>query len=211
MPESEQTFTAKYLQIAMALASRIASGEIAEGEKLKGRSVLSTGFNVSPETIRRAIAILSDDQVVQVNAGSGIVVMSRNKAAAFVKRFRDSEDIQRMRQTLSRLNSQKEEIDGEIKLHTQQIFDMYKYSKNSLIMPVEIPLPPGSPLIGKSIGALRIWQNTGVTVIGILQQDRLIISPGPDYSFCDEDRVFIVGDKSDTNRFEDFAKDGPPV
>ena len=49
----------RYLTIAVDIATRIASGSILEGEK-PGRSILSTEYNVSPETIRRSAALLSD-------------------------------------------------------------------------------------------------------------------------------------------------------
>ena len=61
---SKQITVPRYLKIAVDISARIASGDIIEGEKLKGRSVLSTEYNVSPETIRRAMSILSDKNVV---------------------------------------------------------------------------------------------------------------------------------------------------
>ena len=61
--------TPRYLKIAVNLSYRIASGEIVEGQKLKGRSVLSTEYNVSPETIRRAMSILEDKEVVKIVPG----------------------------------------------------------------------------------------------------------------------------------------------
>ena len=45
---------AQYLQIALDLATRIARGELAEGSRIYGRSVMASEYGVSPETIRRA-------------------------------------------------------------------------------------------------------------------------------------------------------------
>ena len=45
----------QYLQIALDLATRIAKGELPEGSRIYGRSVMASEYNVSPETIRRAL------------------------------------------------------------------------------------------------------------------------------------------------------------
>ena len=44
----------QYLQIARDLAGRIARGELEEGSRIYGRSVMASEYSVSPETIRRA-------------------------------------------------------------------------------------------------------------------------------------------------------------
>ena len=44
--------SAIYERIAVDLAKRIANGELAEGVKLSGRTILSGEYGVSPETIR---------------------------------------------------------------------------------------------------------------------------------------------------------------
>ena len=51
---------AQYLQIALDLATRIARGELAEGSRIYGRSVMASEYGVSPETIRRALRLLAD-------------------------------------------------------------------------------------------------------------------------------------------------------
>ena len=45
----------QYMRIAASVAERIAEGQFAEGEKLSGRSKLSSEYQVSPETIRKAV------------------------------------------------------------------------------------------------------------------------------------------------------------
>ena len=44
----------QYMRIAVSVAGRIADGQLAEGEKLSGRSKLSSEYQVSPETIRKS-------------------------------------------------------------------------------------------------------------------------------------------------------------
>ena len=204
MTESEQITIPRYLKIAVDLCARIASGAIAEGEKLKGRSVLSTEYNVSPETIRRSMSILSDKEVVQIVAGSGIVVLSKQNAIRFLKNFKNDEDVAEMRQRLSLLFEKQRDMDEEIAVLTKQLIDLYKYRRTDLITSVEIQLPPHSHVVGKSIGQLEIWHNTGATIIGIVQDKNILISPGPYYEFCENDKILIVGDENVIERFNSF-------
>lgn len=195
----------RYLKIAVDLAARIAAGEFTEGEKLRGRSVLSTEYNVSPETIRRAMSLLSDKGVVEINAGSGITVMSRERAIQFVKSFQDDKSISEMRQNLAQLIEKRKMLDEEITNETKKIIDMYKYMRSDLITPVEINLPDNSHVIGKSIGELEVWHNTGATIIGVVQDNDIIISPGPYFEFSKNNRVLIVGDENVVERFNAFV------
>lgn len=196
----------RYLKIAVDISARIASGDIPEGEKLKGRSVLSTEYKVSPETIRRAMSILSDKQVVEIAVGSGIIVSSRENAMEFLNNFKDDERILDLRTKLSQMVDKRKVMDEEIVSLTEQIIEMYKYRRSDLIVPVEIQIPERSHIIGKSIGQLEVWHNTGATIIGIIQGNNVIISPGPYYEFCLEDKVLIVGDENVIERFNAYVK-----
>ncbi len=204
MLSSGKITIARYLKIAVDIAARIVAGDLEIGEKIKGRSVLSTEYNVSPETIRRAMSVLSDKEVVKVNIGSGITVLSREKAVAFVKSFRDDESISELNLNLHTLFEKRKEIDEQISGTTKRIIDMYKYMRTDLITPVEVALPEDSHVIGQSIGALQIWHNTGATIIGIVQNNNVIISPGPYYEFALNDNVLIVGDENVIERFNIF-------
>ena len=206
MIPSDLITTPRYLKIAVDLSTRIASGEIPEGEKLKGRSVLSTEYNVSPETIRRSMSILSDKKVVEINLGSGIVVASREKAIQFVKSFKNDESISEMRLNLTQMLEKKKQLDDEIVALTEQIIDMYKYRRTDLITPVEIQVPHGSHIVGRSIGELEVWHNTGATIIGIIRNKNVVISPGPYYEFDQADKILIVGDENVIERFNAFIR-----
>lgn len=70
----------QYMRIARSIAQRIADGELMEGEKLSGRSKLSSEYNVSPETIRKAVQVLQDRAVVIVREQSGVYVLSAELA-----------------------------------------------------------------------------------------------------------------------------------
>lgn len=48
-----------YSQVAFDIAAKIAVGELKEGDRFSGRSLMSSQYGVSPETIRRALGHLS--------------------------------------------------------------------------------------------------------------------------------------------------------
>ena len=75
----------QYMRIARSIAQRIADGELQEGEKLSGRSKLSSEYNVSPETIRKAVQVLQDRAVVNVREQSGVYVLSAAQARQSVR------------------------------------------------------------------------------------------------------------------------------
>ena len=79
----------QYMRIARSIAQRIADGELMEGEKLSGRSKLSSEYNVSPETIRKAVQVLQDRAVVIVREQSGVYVLSAEQARQCLAGFKD--------------------------------------------------------------------------------------------------------------------------
>lgn len=125
MNDSEQITIPRYLKIAVDISARIVSGDLLEGDKLKGRSVLSTEYSVSPETIRRAMSILSDKKVVDVVAGSGITVLSKAKAIQFLNNFKEDERINQMRSRLSQMIEQSAALSEKINSLTYQITSVH--------------------------------------------------------------------------------------
>lgn len=203
--EEQNIRTPRYLKIAVNLSSRIASGEIVEGQKLKGRSVLSTEYNVSPETIRRAMSILEDKEVVKIVPGRGIIVQSRKNSIQFLDSFKESKNLSDLRHLITKKLTEKNKLDQEINNLVKDIVRLSLEKRSDLIKPVEISIPEDSFVLGKSIGELQIWHNTGATIIGAIQENDIIISPGPYYEFSKDERVLIVGDASVVSRFTAFV------
>ncbi len=63
---------ARYITIAMDIAERVLKGDYIEGQRISGRSTLSGLYNVSPETVRRALTLLQEAGVVRVQPGAGV-------------------------------------------------------------------------------------------------------------------------------------------
>ena len=92
-----------YMRVAVSLAERIAAGELREGEKLSGRSKLSPEYNVSPETVRRALRLLTDMKVVEVKEQSGVYILSADNARRYLHLCAGRNDLQEKQRRLRRL------------------------------------------------------------------------------------------------------------
>ncbi len=197
----------RYLKIAVDIAERIATGNISVGSKLKGSSVLSTEYKVSPETIRRAMSLLADKDVVKIANGKVNVVLSKEKALSFIKSFNSDSLIYNLRLNLAKAYEKRLEIDHEINSMTDNLINMYRYKRSEMIKPVEIEMPNYSHLIGISIGKSEFWHNTGATIIGILRNEEIVVSPGPYFEFMPKDKLIFVGDNSVIERVNAFVNE----
>ena len=74
-----------YQLIALDMAEKIVAGRYQVGEKVHGRSTLASKYNVSPETVRRAMYLLKDMEILEMKQGSGIFIKNVEKAQAFVE------------------------------------------------------------------------------------------------------------------------------
>jgi K+/H+ antiporter YhaU regulatory subunit KhtT len=196
-----------YARIALDLAGKIAAGEIKEGLKISGRSLLAGQYRVSPETIRRSVRLLEDMEILQVRASSGIFVISREQAVKYVERYRMLTGVRSIRDEIRHLMHEKADIEAKINEMIERLEDMADRLQNiRSIYPYEIPVPAGSPLLGKSINDSKFWQNTGATIVAIQRDGTMIFSPGPDAVFQENDRLFLTGEPGVDQRAEDFLK-----
>ena len=189
----------QYMRIAISVAERIAAGELREGEKISGRSKLSSEYEVSPETVRRAIQLLSDMRVVAVKEQSGVYVLSADNAKRYLQNFENRADLMSKRRKLRELIEEKEALNRRMGELCQ-----------SILQPAEtLPtfscrVPDGWYGIGKNLGDLRFWQATGATVAAIRRGTTDILSPGPYAELYAGDTVIFVGEKKAKEAVERF-------
>lgn len=194
-----------YQKIAIDIASRIADGEFLVGEKIHGRSTLAGKYNVSPETIRRAVFLLQDTKIVSVSQGSGIFVESAEKAKAFITKFQNVDSISAIREDFARILKEKEHLDLELKKSFETLLDYtVRFKPSNPFTPMEFTIPSGSGLIGQTVGETHFWQHTGATVIAVRRQGEVILSPGPYITFKAQDVFVIVGDAESYARVKIF-------
>ena len=177
----------QYMRIARSIAQRIADGELMEGEKLSGRSKLSSEYNVSPETIRKA------EQARQCLAG-----------------FKDGGGLIGKKHRLRQLLEQQQALGRELQELCGSILD-------EMILPAQaaqslpnycVRIPEDWDGAGKSLGELKFWRATGATVVAIRRSGEEIVSPGPDTALRRGDLVIFVGDLAARRRVVQFLSEG---
>ena len=185
----------QYLQIALDLAQRIAQGDLPEGSRIYGRSVMASEYGVSPETIRRALRLLADMKVVEVKPQSGAVVLSADNARRYIENFDEGADVHALRLRLKDLMAESAEVNRQMAETVSALVKSQEtFAAAGQPLPnYEVPVPPDSPRIGESIGALKFWQATGGTIVAIRRGQTVILSPGPYAELYAGDVVVLVG------------------
>ncbi len=187
-----------YQKIAVDIAEKIVEGKYRVGEKISGRSVLAGQYSVSPETIRRATFILKDLNIVEIESGSGITIVSAKNAEQLISRFKNITTIAIMKKNIENLVEQQIKQQSEISNQVDQLLDyIERFRFSSPILPYEVRITKDCRFLGKMISEINFWQSTGVTVVAIRRGKDLIISPGP-YALFEENDVFIMVGREDS-------------
>jgi len=198
-----------YSQIALDIALRISRGEINEKTKLYGRSVLASQYGVSPETIRRAMRLLEDMEVVETHESRGSVVISKAKAQEYVDKFSEYNDIRAKQQRLKELLQEQERLCRQIIEAADSIVRINEHFTITLPFHIyEETIPATSPLIDKTLEETRFWQKTRATIIALRRGDQIILSPGPYATLMAGDIVMYIGDTKSVEAVISFISNG---
>ncbi|AZK44585.1 MULTISPECIES: TrkA C-terminal domain-containing protein [Erysipelothrix] len=199
---------ARYQQIALDIAARIARNDLLEGERISGRSILSSEYGVSPETIRRAMSLLEEVEVVHVANNYGVIIGAKEAAIAYLDSFSSVSDVTQLKHRLNALMDKRHEIDEEIRTIISQIVDLSgRFSFSDPLKRFEFTLHAGSKLIGQTIGSSAFYQTTKMTIIALNRQGTMILSPGPDAVFEENDVLVVVGHVADVVKVEMLVQD----
>ena len=184
---------ARYQEIAIDIAHAIMMGEYHEGVKIHGRSTLAGRYNVSPETIRRAIAVLQNVGVVMVNQGVGITVTSKAMAEKFVKSFDQKGEIQVFVEDLKKLMDQRRENDLKIESHLNKFLGYTDRLMSRWLDVGEIEIGKTSPAIGKTLRELKVRERTGATIVAVVRDGFEQFSPDASLVLRGEDVLLVAG------------------
>lgn len=183
-----------YKLIALDLAKKIISGKYCIGTKLSGRSMLSSQYNVSPETIRRAISLLKSENIVNVSRGKEIVITSADNCSAFLQQQENKSSSAFLYQKLNDTFKRKQSIDKELKDTLDDVISRLNYIRYSdLLNPLDIEITADSHVIGKAINQLDFWKHTKATIIAVIQNNIPIKSPNPELILQAGDILVIIG------------------
>ena len=182
----------RYQQIALQIAERIVRNELKVGQKIYARSTLATTFAVSPETARKAINVLSDLGIVDPVHGSGVNIASKQKAQEYLAQYQEVETMQDLRtQIMQSVESQRRELANFSSILDKLVDQTEHFQKTNPLTPIEFELEKDSEKFGLSLGEMNLWQNTGATVVAILQNAELIVSPGPYATLNQGDTLYL--------------------
>lgn len=190
---SERGGSSRYEQIAIDLAERIVKGEYREGAKIFGRSTLAGTYQVSPETIRRAIALLHSRGVLTAEAGRGIVVDSVNNARQFLDEVQAKERIVSLRARIDELMAQRDRINAEIEELLRELVDFASKTISTVQHISDFVINERSPLVGQTLASSQIRFRTGATVIAVGKQGEDVYSPSADLVLQPSDVLVVVG------------------
>lgn len=164
--------------------------------------MLAGQYNVSPETIRRAVALLQSVHIVQVEAGRGIIVKDREKAVDYVEKFNQRKGLMAAQQEFAELLLKRQALDAEIE---QQIKKILSYtSRMATLLPRvdDIYVPEESPLVGKSLQEVDFRNQTGATVLAVERGSEEYLTPKSSDPIRANDILIFVGDEGSKAKVE---------
>ncbi|MEA4846472.1 MAG: GntR family transcriptional regulator [Clostridiaceae bacterium] len=197
--------TPRYQQIALDIASNIVKGHYEVGEKIYTRSVLSNRYGVSAETVRRAICILSDVEIVEVSKGSGVTIKSYEKAINYVKQYKDVRTVNDLKREILGSVERQHKENQFLKERLSELFDKTdRFRAINPFAPFEITIDGNCLYLSKTISDINFWHNTLATIVAIKRGDVLMMSPGPYAVFAEGDVFYFVGDENCQERVKNF-------
>lgn len=177
-----------YQKIALDIASKIVEHKYIIGEKIYTRSTIASQYNVSSETARRAISILSDLDIVETIKGSGVTIKSYEKALKFVREFKDMQTFNSLIADINDNISQQKEVNINLENKIKRL----------------VKIRTTTPYLNKNISDINFWHHTTATVIAIKRDNSIILSPGPYADFQENDIFYLIGDEDSYRRVMEF-------
>jgi K+/H+ antiporter YhaU regulatory subunit KhtT len=195
----------RYEEIAYLIAKRIVSGDIKENDKLRGRSLLSSEYNVSSETVRKAMLLLSNHQVVDVKERSGIYVSSMSHAKDYIKHFEHHRSNKNIVLETKNLLEQSFKINQQLEKKFKQM--VHTYEKD--VFPFQYftcDISEDSKYIGKTLDALNFYEQTGGLIFAIEEDGILTQVPSPKTMINAGMTLYILGDKDVKSKTSELIK-----
>jgi DNA-binding GntR family transcriptional regulator len=193
-----------YERVAYEIAIQIANGQYVEGSKIKGRSLASTQFNVSTETMRKALNVLQEHGVILIKEQSGAEVISKAKALSYSEVFKDEVALKNSFQSFHALLDESKTIQQRIKKELSRLQKKYDINHSSTpIRTFDYQLSDNHPLVGQTNQSLNFFLLTGATLYGVVGTVTLS-SPSGEYVFQPFDILYFSGDDTVMHRTTEY-------
>lgn len=197
----------KHVEIAVDIAEKIKQRELKVGAKLRGRSLVSSDYSVSSETIRKAFNLLQKYDVIEVKEKSGAFIMSRENAVAFLNNHRKKNNLEKEINTMRELYVKHREIEHQIKASLKKIEAFVKTTHEKL--PIEyftIQVHENFECVGKAIKDMDFHEQTGATLFGIVSDNGTISTLDPSYVLQTDDILYFSGNNDSVNKIIKLIK-----
>jgi len=194
---------ARYLSIAYQLAKKIANGELEVGMKLSGRTLLSSEYQVSSETVRKAINTLKTFGVVSVKERSGITVLSKLAAENYIERYIAQKEDRNL--ILEATQAMKELSDLESKI--QHLMRRFISATRTGFFPFDffaVTLDASMDHLGKTLGDINLRQTTKALVIGYEKEGIFYQNPDPNLVLEDKMVLYMLGDQVTQEKVDQY-------
>lgn len=195
-PTARPTGTrARYEEIAIDLARRIASGELEVGSRLSGRSLLAATYRVSAETVRRGVALLHARGVLEAVAGSGIRVLSKERAVDFLEQKRLGASVLDSERELRDLLRRRAQLDHLINEALRRVMQQTQRLLALAGDIGEVRLTEQAAAVGKSLAEIGLRARTGATALVIVRGEAEHFSPPADFRLQAGDVILVTGEE----------------
>lgn len=195
----------RYQQIAVELATRIASREYREGQKIFARSSLASQYGVSAETARRAICVLADLDIVSSAKGSGVTIKAYENAEKFLSHQKKRQSIETIKnEILASIARQRGDMDHLNDMLSELVSATEHFRSLNPFVPFQVSITGACAYLHRTVAEIRFWQNTGATVVAVHRDNGTMISPGPYIQLLAGDTVFFVTQDSTPDAVNHF-------
>lgn len=205
MEHSSDTTIPKYLQIATDMAYKIIDRTYREGDKIYARSTIGSQYNVSSETARRAVCVLADWDIVEIEKNSGVTIRSADNARHFLEQHQKSQSINDIKRNILECVERQQQESRQLYDHLNELTEKIElFRSTNPFVPFEMLITAETPVLNKSVAETNFWQATFATVIAIRRNGNLIMSPGPAATFRLGDIFYFTGDSTCQARVQNY-------
>jgi len=160
--EIPQGKSARYIKIAVDIATCIARGEYREGQKILGRS---------------SLAVLEERKIVKMQPGVGVIVCSHTAAENYLAEYGQRQILADIQKRLHYYLQERSKLDQKIAELTNELLE-YTFKMATRYQRIhEFRVEENSPLIGKSLKETEFRALTGGTILSINRNGKEIVSP----------------------------------
>jgi len=194
-------------QIAYELACKIKNDELAMHQKIRGRSIIASEFNVSGETVRKALALLEKNGVVDIKEQSGAYVKSKAEAIKYVVMHHQNVETEKRFEEIDQLLKDSMKIQKDLQAQFKQIKKNNDVHKSVLpINTFSIHLKPYDAFLADDFSIKEFEEIVGGNIFGLVREDLIISGVNEGFTFIPGDEVFISGGESVKQKTLSFIK-----